>query len=250
MALKDEIKRERQAVAKYGTPEDKWNYFKDYYMVRTIAVIAVLVFAICFIYDTVTKPDIVLNGIFLNTFNFDERADSAAELEEEFTKHLKLTPEFEVAFSSNLTLTGNAAQDYQSSQAMSVQIAAGQLDFVVSPLNIILDYGYGGMLAGLNEVLTPEQMETYKPYFLYMDMAVYDARNEAADNGQDVKDVAIPDPTKPDTMEKPVPVLIDVSKCDKLASIYAYDFGTLAIGLSSTAPNPENICKFVDYLFQ
>ncbi len=250
MAMKDEIRRERQAVAKYGTPKDKWNYFKDYYMLRTIAVIAVLVFAIYFIYDTVTKPDIVLNAMFLNTFNFDERADSAADLEEEFTKHLKLTPEFAVAFSSNLTLTGNAAQDYQASQAMSVQIAAGQLDFVVSPLNIILDYGYGGMLAELAEVLTPEQMETYKPYFLYMDMAVYDARNEAADNGQDVKDVAIPDPTKPDTMEKPVPVLIDVSKCEKLKSIYAYDFGTLALGVAPTAPNLENTCKFVDYLFQ
>jgi hypothetical protein len=86
MAMKDEIRRERQAVMKHGTPKDKWNYFKDYYMLRTIVVVAVLVFAICFIYDTVTKPDIVLNGMFLNTFNFDERTDSAAELEEQFTK--------------------------------------------------------------------------------------------------------------------------------------------------------------------
>lgn len=250
MAIKDEIRRERQAVMKHGTPKDKWNYFKDYYLLRTIIVIVIIALATHFIYDTVTKPDIVLNGIFLNTFNFDKVDDSAAGLEEEFTKHLNLSSEYEVSFSSNLTLTGNAAQDYQASQAMTVQIAAEQLDFVVSPLNIILDYGYGGMLAGLEEILTPEQMETYKPYFLYIDMAVYEVRDEAANNGEDVNDIPLPDPTKPDTMEKPLPVLIDISKCEKLKSIYAYDFGTLTFGISSTAPHPDNICKFIDYLFQ
>ena len=250
MALRDEIRRERQAVAKNGTLKDKWDYFTEYYLVRTVAIIAAVVLGTYMIYDILTKPDVILNGLFLNTYNYDKQEDSAASLEETFTKHLGISSDKEVAFSSNLTLTGDLASDYQTSQAMTVQAAAETLDFVVSPKDKIVEYAYGGMFENLGEILSPEQLETYKPYLLYIDMAVYEAREKAMDDGGKATDIPIPDPAKPDAMERPIPIFIDVTHSKKVTACYGYKVDSLVFGISVNAPNPENICKFVEYIMQ
>ena len=257
MALRDEIKAARKDLMENGTLKEKIAYFFDYYTLHTVIIAAVLIFAISFIYQQVTKPDIVLNGIVLNVLNFDE-GDPIQDMTDGFLEYLDMdTKKYDLSLNTNLMINmGKAAQqqgqvsDYEASQAMMVQCAAGSVDFISSPLTPILNYGYGDLFVNLEDVLTAEELETYKPYFLYVDLAVIDKKNEAIDNDQNADKIPCPDPTKPEEMEKPIPVFIDVTKCEKMANIYSYSSDTLAIGVAVNAPNPDRISDFLAYLFE
>ena len=256
MALRDEIKAGRKELMENGTLKDKIAYFFDYYTLHTVVIAAVLIFAISFIYQQVTKPDIVLNGLLLNVLSFDE-GDPVEDLRTGFMEYIDLdTKEYDMSLNSSLMINmGNASQqgqvsDYEASQAMMVQCAAGAVDFISSPLNAILNYGYGELFVNLENVLSEEDLEKYKPYLLYVDLAVIDQKNEAIDNDQNADEIACPDPTKPEEMEKPIPVFVDVTKCEKMANIYSYSSDTLAMAVAVNAPNPDRISDFLAYLFE
>lgn len=251
MALRDEIKRERRAVAKNGTRRDKWDYFKDYYMLPTIGILAVIIFGIYCIYTTVTKPDTILSGSFVNTMNFKGKTRPVQELANDYIEYAKIdTKEQDVSFAANVTLTGERANDYQISQVFIAPAQAGALDFVVCPLEYIMDYAYGGMFVDLTTILTEEQLEVLKPYLLYIDMAVYEEKTHAFDNNINASDIPIPDCTKPEDMKEPVPMLINVAGFEKINSVYSEKMEVLTFGACMNAPNPKTISDFVDYIMK
>lgn len=256
MALRDEIKAGRKDLMENGTLKQKIAYFFDYYTWHTIIVAAILIFGITFIYQQVTKPDVVLNGLLLNVLSFEE-GDPVEDLGDGFMKYIDMdTKEYDISLNSSLMINmqNDSEQpqysDYEASQAMIVQCSAGAVDFISSPLSAILDYGYGELFVDLGSVLSEEEMALYEPYFLYVDRAVIQQRNEAFDNNQNADDIPCPDPTKPDEMEDPIPVFIDVTKCEKMANIYSYSSDTLAVAVAVNAPNPERMSDFLAYLFE
>ena len=50
-------------------------------------------------------------------------------------------------------------------------------------------------------------------------------------------------------MKKPIPILIDLTKSEKLNTVYSVQFDTLALGIVS-ATNPETTIQFIEYLMQ
>ena len=255
MALRDEIKAARKDLVENGTPKEKIAYFFEYYTLHTVVIAAVLIFAISFIYQQVTKPDIVLNGLLLNVLSFEE-GNPVEDMGDGFMEYIDMnTKEYDISLNSSLMINmGDSSQqgqvsDYQASQAMMVQCAAGAVDFISSPLNAILDYGYGDLFVNLENVLSEEDLKKYEPYFLYVDLAVIDKKNEAIENDQNADEIPCPDPTKPEEMEKPIPVFIDVTKCEKMANIYSYSTDTLTVAIAVNAPNPDRMSDFLAYLF-
>ena len=87
MALRDEIKAGRKELMENGSLKDKIAYFFDYYTLHTVVIAAVLIFAISFIYQQVTKPDIVLNGLLLNVLSFEE-GDPVEDLRTGFMEYI------------------------------------------------------------------------------------------------------------------------------------------------------------------
>lgn len=256
MALRDEIKAARKDLVENGTLKEKIAYFFDYYTLHTVIIAALVIFVVSFIYGQVTKPDTVLNGLVLNVFSVD-KGDPVQDLADGYLKHHNLDPkDYEVSLNASLMINmGNSSQqgqisDYEASQAMMVQCAAGAVDFISSPLNAILMYGYGDILVNLENVLSEEDLKKFEPYLLYVDLAVVEQKNQAIDNDQNADEIPCPDPTKPEEMEKPVPVFIDVTKCEKMANIYSYSSDTLAFAVAVNAPNPERIADFLEYLFE
>ena len=51
-------------------------------------------------------------------------------------------------------------------------------------------------------------------------------------------------------MEKPIPVFIDVTQCEKMANIYDYSSDTITITVAVNAPNPDRISDLLAYLFE
>ena len=256
MALRDEIKAGRKELMENGTLKEKIAYFFDYYTLHTVVIAAVLIFAISFIYQQVTKPDIVLNGLLLNVLSFEE-GDPVEDLRTGFMEYIDLdTKEYDMSLNSSLMLNmGKASQqgqvsDYEASQAMMVQCAAGAVDFISSPLKAIQNYGYGELFVNLENVLSEEDLEKYKPYLLYVDLAVVDKKNEAIDNDQNADEIPCPDPTKPEEMEEPIPVYIDLSSSKKLEDVYGNAISNMVFAITFNAPFTENAIDFLEYVME
>lgn len=256
MAIRDEIKATRKDLIENGTRKQKIAYFFDYYTVHTVVIVAVLIFAIGFIYHQVTKPEVVLGGQLINVLSFEE-GNPVEDLKSGFMEYIDMnTKEYDFSLNSFLhyKLVEDSPQaqesDYTSAKTFATLCAAGEVDFVSSPLNSILEHGYGDLLVNLEDVLSAEDLAKYEPYFLYVDLAVVKQKAEAFENNMNPSDIPCLDPTKPAEMEQPIPIFIDVTKCEKMTNIYDYSSDTIVIAIAVNAPNPDRISDFLAYIFE
>ncbi len=254
MAAMDEFREEREAV-KNGTLGQKLSYFWDYYKWHTIVIIAVLIAIISLIHNIVTKKDNALTGILLNAYQYDIE-NTETNLVDKFIKEANIdTSECEVSLNTGLSYmpedeAGGASYNYSTSQVINAQAGAGELDFVTGTHSAMNDWAYKGLFLDLREIMTPEQIAFYESYFIYMDQAVVEKRAEAWDKMEDTTAIPIPDSSKPETMEKPIPVMIDMTTCQKLLDAYGYEIETLAFGVTANAPNQETALAFLDFLIK
>ena len=127
--------------------------------------------------------------------------------------------------------------------------AAGELDFITGDLGSMVGLAYQGYFVDLSEVLGEDQYESYSPYFLYIDQAVLESINtQTTETNENTPE--IPDCTKPEDMEHPVPVLIDMSQSDTLQDVYCHAFDNLVFGMVANSPHPENTLRYMDYLMR
>ena len=250
MAFKDEFREEREAITKHGTFGQKWRYFWDYNFLRVIGI-SLAIFAIGFFgYDILSQPNILLNGIFINTLQYEGKTPEK-DLADGFLKSQGITnKKTQVAFTTNFALTGENAADFQTQETITVQSGAGSLDFVVCPVNHLIDFAYGGVFADLREVLSAEELEKYKSRLLYIDLTIYEYLESASGDEADINKMEIPDCTKPEEMDNPVPIYINVDDCSKITNLYSYDPKDLCLGISITTPHSEQISKFLNYVIE
>ena len=207
------------------------------------------------IVNAVRKQEVVLNGIVLNVYDY-ENENPVADLGDAYLKHEGLdASKYDISLNSSLTYRAgndNSSQyhDLETSQAILTQCAAGSIDFMISPLGSVIEYANNGVFVNLKEVLSEEEFKLYEPYFLYVDQAVVEAKDELINNGGNPDDISTPDPTKPEEMKEPIPVLIDISSCKKVSDIYNYTDDTLAFCVTIKAPNPKRIPSFLEFLFK
>ena len=253
MAAMDEFREEREAV-KNGPLKGRIAYFWDYYKWHTIIALFVLFLIGSTIYNKMTEKESAIHGILLNAFDYNTE-DKETNLIDDFLKDQKLDPkEYTVTINSALGYVADSdsdsmASNYNTMQALNAVAGAGELDFVTGTFTGMQDLAHKGLFVDLRTILTDEEIKKYEPYFLYMDQAVIEKKEEAFDKIEDVSSIEIPDCTKPDTMEKPIPVMIDVSKCQKLITAYGYEPESLAFGITPNAPHTKRALRFLDYLW-
>ena len=248
MAVMDEFREEREAL-KNGTPKQKLEYFWCYYKWHVIGTVAVLAIIVSFIYEAVTRKDIALYAAFLNGFTIAE--DEGEAFEQNVTQAIGIdTAEYEIMIDTSMYIDLDNMTDentYNTVQKMAVYIAAGEIDVMVTNTDTFQYYAYIDYLTDLSTVLTSEQMEAYEPYLYYIDYAVVEAKQEAADNPEEYTGT-YPDPTKPEEMSQPIPVGIRLDDAaEEFHNTYAFkDEGVF--GIVVNGPNQENALSFLDYL--
>lgn len=251
MALMDEFKEERENI-KNGTPKQKLAYFWEYYKWYVIIPVIIVSAIGWYIYHLVTTPDTILNGILINTHSIGNEEDSTTDIINKFYELQDIdTSEYSIDLNSSLSwVTGDDAgtANYEATQALMAWIAAGQVDFITGDLDAMTEIAYKSYFVDLSEILTEEQYVLYEPYFLYIDQAVIEQRQNAFDSDEDASEILIPDSTKPEEMEKPVPVMIDMSRSGKLMDIYNDSADTLVLSVTANAPHKELTLNFIDYL--
>ena len=250
MAVMDEFKDQRDAI-KNGTFKEKFSYFLDYYKWYVIAIVVVVIFATSLIYNYVTKTESILSGIMLNTYIDD--VDSKDELIQTFIEEHNIdASEYHVdlntTYSYSTDNAGNSADaNFSVLQAITAQAGNRMLDFMTGDTATMVDFAYKGWFTDLTTVLTEEQITKYEPYFLYIDQAILNEIEKAFEELEDIDTIKRPDPTNPDAMKEPIPVFIDMSKCEKLTSLYTYEMDKILFGVFANTPHPEMVQKFVDF---
>ncbi len=250
MAVMDEFREEREAM-KHGTPKQKLEYFWLYYKWHVIIAVAAIAAISSFIYEAVTRKEAALYALFLNSFTLAE--DSGEAYEQNFLDMTEInTEEYEIMVDTSLYLQPGSMDEntYAAVQKVSVYVAAGEIDLLAADQAAFEYYSYLDYLADLREMLTPEQIEKYSPYFYYIDSEVLAAKQEAADNLEDFT-LEYPDPTKPEEMADPIPVgiLLDHAS-EEFKSNYMFSGGTSsAIGFVVNANHVDTAQAFVDYIF-
>lgn len=248
----DEFKEERQAVL-HGTLKQKISYFFHYYKWHTAIIIFVIFFTVNYIYTLVTRPEQLLYGITLNTYNEDASKNGEKLIQDFAQKYNINTSDYSLILDTDLhyltTVTSDISpSNYDAMQVMSTRSATGELDFITGDLDSLVALGYNEFFNNLYEVLSPEQYELYKPYMLYIDEKLISELN-AIPWGETVPNINIPNPREPETMEKPIPILIDVTKSKKLNTVYNLQFETVVFGIVD-ATTPETTIQFIEYLMQ
>ncbi len=251
MALMDEFKEEREKI-KNGTFKQKAAYFWEYYKWYVIVPVIVIVFLGTTIYQKVTAPEIILNGILLNTYNANSEEPSQKVIDD-FSKLQEIdTKEYEVTLNTSMSFVANdtsGTANYESVQALMAWVAAGSVDFISGDHAAMTDLAYNGYFVDLREFLSDDEIQKYEPYFLYIDTATSKALDQALENYNDDSSVSIPDCSEPETMKEPIPVMIDLSKNAKLSNIYA-NSDLLAMGIATNAPNKDMLLEFLDFLVE
>ena len=205
-----------------------------------------------FVYKKVTAPTYLLNGILLGAEGGEEAATTLA------TDFAELVGYGDTVYAVNLDteysyIPGseeNAENNYKATEKIVSQVEEELLDFVAGPMDSMSDIAHNAMFTELTTYLSPDQLELVKPYLLYVDNAVIEELDEAYENKEDTSKIKLPDPRKPEEMEEPIAVMIDMSSCEKFAAIYGDSGEAVAFGLITSAPNEDMLLKFIDYLFK
>ncbi len=245
MAVMDEFKVEREAI-KNGTSKEKFQYFLDYYKWQTITAIAVIIIIISSIYSAVTAKETLLSGVMLNCYHsFSE--EPFADLIHDFISNQQInSSKYEIELNTTLTYSADNASasetNYNTIQLLGAQIASHSLDFVAGNLEAMTTFAYSDSFCDLSSLLSEEQLALYEPYLLYIDLAVSEKLQT------ETSAIDFPDCTKPETMQIPIPIMIDMSHCEYLTNTYAYTVEPLVFAVAVNASNKEMVLNLINFL--
>lgn len=253
MAWKDELNNAKK-VFKNGTTKDKVEYIWEYYKWHILAFVFVVYCIGNIIYSNVTAKDYVLQGLFLNTL---AQSETVLEMEQDFMEAFPIdTSSEEVFFDASLYYsnddTDSAAMDtsYQTIQVLATRVAAKELDFMVADVAALYDFAYDQYFTELSEIMSEEQLKTYEPYLLYYDKAVLEELSNLDYAGEEFPEITLPDPSKPELMEEPVPVMIDVTSSEKISALYLSQSKNYAFAFIANGEHMEKSVELLDYLMR
>ena len=229
--------------------EERWNYFLDYY--KWYAIIALVVIALLTqgIVSAVQQKETVYTGFVLNAkIGVDDKSFLQG-----FYDRTDIDPKTQqAAFYSDLLLTNsNKKNDITTIQRIMASISVEEADVIIAPANGFhtCAYNTSRIFVDLREFLPAETFEKLSGRLYYIDGAVMDELSKPIGEFVDPYAIQYPDPRKPETMQNPIPVGIDVSDRKDLQDAYYLTDTTAYLGVIVNSPNLDMTQIFIDYLF-
>ena len=250
MTWKDEFKNTKK-VLKNGTFKEKIDYLWYYYKWQFIFLILIIAAFTDIIYTNVTAKESVLQGIFLNTL---AEEDSSMKLRQNFLNAYPIdTDSQDILFDTSLyyspdLVSDNIEDSYNTLEVILAKISVGEIDFMTAEANVLNYLAYQDYFLELSEVLTDEQYERYHPYFLYYDRAYAEYLKTL--NITDSTVISFPDPTKPELMDDPTPIMIDISNSVLVSEIYLNSATLYSFAFISNGTHTERSLDFLDYIMR
>lgn len=249
------------------TTKQKWAYFWDYYKIHVLAAAALLAAAVSLIHHYVTYKDYGFYAAFVNAGITDPSENPTEKWAEEFQEYARIDPkEYEVHMDTSISLSDgmNSQYDIASQQKLAALLQVGDISAMVAETGTFEQYAHFRYFYNLEDFMSKEELEKYRPYFYYTDAAAFepdadDAEYNPAAVPEDISKLTI-DHRDPSTMEQPVAVGIVLTKDNLVADarLYAYldnpqyDFqgcpADVVLGVPLTNKEPELAVRFLEYL--
>lgn len=173
-SLSDEIK-EQNAKLKNASLKDKLLYFKDYYLLTTLGIIAVCAFVFALIHTMVTAPRDTALGIFL----YNDTGDSSnTELIDGFAQYAGIdTSKHNAYLDSSMTYSSvmGDLDAYVGLEKAMASITAKELDVIVGDAETIDYFAKCELLADITAVLPEDLLEAYQDRLYYAKIGANDA---------------------------------------------------------------------------
>jgi hypothetical protein len=196
----------------------------------------------------VNRKEVVFSGILLNC---TLRIDDDAFLQGFYERTGINGDKQEAAFYTDILLTDkNTKNDINAFQRIMAGIATKDTDFIVGQTaNFQLcAYNTSRIFMDLREFLDAQTLEKLADRLYYIDAAVIEKLSVPVGELVD-PNIKIPHPSKPETMQDPIPVGIDISDRKDFQAAYYLDNTTLYLGVVANTPRPEMTMDFINYLF-
>ena len=258
ISIQDEIKKQRKSLK--GRPfKEKLAYYKDYYLITTIAVVAVAAFIIYLVNSIASNKDYCFYANIVNASNID-----GTLLSESFAEYASLDTENYSCFIDTDTfesVDGTSTSDIGSQTRFAGLIATGDLDVTVFNSQLFYRKALNDVYLDLKDVLTEDVLKEYED----KDMVYYIDRAEitAADENDDViledsedsymtleeltEELKIH--TDPSAMEEPIPVGIVLSSSSLVTELNAYPESIPVFGIIANSSHVDNAISFLNYMF-
>lgn len=165
----DEFKEEREKI-KTASPEQKWKYFKDYYLKWVIAIGIAIALLISFIVSMVTRKDDMLTVLLVNFVPL-ETAD--AQVKEPFTQQYLEDPKKQqiqldtgsriaVGEVSGNDLSSAMTYSYADEERIMALAYTGSIDLMISGEDVIRRYMEAEWFVPLDTVLDADTLAKFE----------------------------------------------------------------------------------------
>lgn len=225
-------------------PQERWEYFWDYYKWIVIVVALVIFVLIQSIITLANRKDVFFSGELINCL-----ADTdLVEYDDRLGEHLGFDPEKEeIIFHTDVSFSdGGSGTDVDSFQILLAGIATKSTDFVVGQEKSFLQCAYhtSNMFADLRDCLDAETLAKLEGKLYYVDKAVKDQIDTTTLTMPET-----PDPFNPEVMADPIPVGIDITNCREFQDTYYPGEDALYLGIVINSTRTDITLEFIDYLF-
>lgn len=230
-------------------PKERWAYFWDYYKWHAIIAVAVVAVLIQGIVTLCNHRDTAFSGVLLNTSAI---SDSSSFLDD-FSAYAQIdTGKEKVLFSTKLYLNGeNNQSNADTFQRIMAEIAIKELDFITAPPVAFQRCAYttSRLFADLREFLDADTLARFSDRLYYIDGAVLAQMQAELGDNISYDSITIPDPRKPEAMEDPIPVGIDITDRQSFRETYYFPDSVIYFGVITNTQRPEMVMTLLDYLF-
>lgn len=239
-----EAAREEWKKLKHKPLKDKLVHIGTYYWPHILVGGFLLILAVSTIVTITTAKEPALQVYLVSTVRNDTLAEDPAL---DFARFAGLDPEeYEISLTcSSFGASGSADLTLADSQIVGSQTAAEALDVLCGDVTALLDYAYGDYFYDLRQLLTEAQLESWEAYLLYIDRVVYDRISLGTET-----EYVLPDPTRPEDMEEPIPVALTIPDSSVLWDSYTFMAETPAAGIVINTQRPENARRFLEFIMQ
>ena len=246
--------QEELAILKALKGKERMQHLFQYYKWRIFAILLCFALLLSMVVNAIIQKDYILSGVLLNYTEAMSDSDLSAMTDDFLTECGIDKKEYTLELITSLSYLRDNAEfstdTYMTVENLTARITGKMLDFVVCDITSMENLAYSEFFVDLSTVLTKEQLDAYAPQLLYMDMAFLEDLKEIVESENYDVEIEVPDSSKPETMEKPVPVFINISGSAYFDSAYTDQNDITAFAIAVNAPHKEMLREFIDFLMK
>lgn len=216
-----EEKTQRERWKEMKTFQQKWDYFKEYYLVKTIAIVVGLALLAYLGYSIFSpKPEQIFNAAIID---YVVPEISRLTMEEEFFAYLEGTEQQFIEFDDSFAFYKD--YNYAIRRSFMTYVIAGDMDVIIMPETLF--QAYVAYYTPLVDVLPADLYEQLSDYFV--EASKQDAQGNILEGTEQFFGIDITN----------VPLIQDTT-CEE----------RVILTVVGTSSQRENTVEFIKYLFQ